>query len=182
MAARPCSAVREVLGALLAVAGVDAGAGADPVAGGRTDSDRAVRWVPHDQWHVTLRFWADHDIDPVMSALDRAAADGVLGCAMARFGPSVERLGPTALVVPVRGLDQLASEVGVATGGAPDRVYRGHLTLGRFRGRPRRDASHRLVGAEVAAECAVTEIELVESELGTAGASHRIVGSWPLRA
>lgn len=162
--------------------------------------DPAVRWVPSHQWHVTLRFWPDAAVEPVVGALDAALAarPSTLQPATAHLGPRIHRLGPSAIVVPVEGLDELAGAVRSATDPEPSevldhadgrsgsrsssdgRVVRGHLTLGRFRGRPRRGASTSVLGAPVDAAFDVREIELVDSELGVNGATHRIVGTWSL--
>lgn len=211
--------------------------------------DPRLRWVPEHQWHVTLRFWPEADPRRVSALLDDvlgpdreraapiagAASDPVgMRRARAHLGPRVERLGPSAIVVPVSGLDVLAAAVHAATrdavdattrdevhvdatardgvdamardevqvgdeltGGAvaasdrgaprpdaeqvpPVHRFRGHLTLARFRGRPRRGAHAAILGAPVEAAFEVHEIELVESELGPTGAIHRVVGTWRL--
>lgn len=165
----------------------------------RTD-DPDIRWVPDHQWHITLRFWPDVAVEPVVEALDSAVShhSPELRTAIARLGPRTERLGPSAIVVPVSGLDALADGVRAATepglsglsglvvddGAAPgpgDRpAFRGHLTLGRFRGRPRRHRSSAVLGLPIEASFSVREIEMVESELGRTGATHRVIRAWRL--
>ena len=64
-------------------------------------------------------------------------AGATLPTATAVLGPAVRRLGPSALVVPVAGLDGLAAAVGDATAGVGlppgPRSFTGHLTLARLR-------------------------------------------------
>lgn len=151
-----------------------------------------VRWTPEDQWHVTLRFLGQARPGPVADALAGVAAPA----RAARLGPAVERLGRGVLMVPVAGLDDLATEVVHRTaelGDPPDdRPFRGHLTLGRLRargggrgrgragggGRPRPPRG--VVGAEVAATWWVGELELVRSDRGPDGARHTVVARFPL--
>ncbi len=181
MAVRPSDEARSVIEAL-----------------GHRD-DPGVRWVPDDQWHVTLRFWPEASIQAVRALVDGVAAVRPPGfsSATARLGPQVERLGPSAIVIPVSGLDLLAAAVSTATeltvttdradsassvGSHGRPPFRGHLTLGRFRGRPRRGASTSLLGAPIDCSFPVHEIELVHSELTPSGAIHHVIATWPLPA
>ena len=96
-----------------------------------------VRWTDPSSWHVTLRFLGElDDAESATAALDRVAA----AAATATVGPTPERLGPTAVVLPVDGLDAVAAAVAVAFAGLPGDVageegrrFTGHLTLGRLR-------------------------------------------------
>lgn len=135
-----------------------------------------VRWVAPPQWHVTLRFLGEAEPAPVARALDEvAAASAGRTRPRAELGPRVSLLGRQVICVPVAGLDGLAAAVGRATaalGEPPDpRPFRGHLTLARL---GRRGAC-RLAGHAVGARFAVTELELVRSLLGPAGARHEVV-------
>jgi RNA 2',3'-cyclic 3'-phosphodiesterase len=136
-----------------------------------------VRWTTRDQWHVTLRFLGEVD-DPgtVADALD-AAPLAVCG---AEAGPRVAALGRGVVVVPVRGLDELAGGVVAATARfgvpPPDRPFHGHLTLARSRRGSVRD----LVGEAVAASFAVDDVRLVRSHLGRDGARYEDVHVRPL--
>ena len=95
-----------------------------------------VRWTALQRMHVTLRFFGDAD--------EEAAADALAGerfpPADVRMGPGVERLGRGVLVVPARGLGDLAARVASVTGhvGRPpeDRPFVGHVTVARYRGEP----------------------------------------------
>jgi 2'-5' RNA ligase len=135
-----------------------------------------VRWVPAAQWHVTVRFLGEADLDEVVAALD-AAAPALLDRppVTAAVGPAVARLGRQVICLPVAGLDGLAAAVAEATAelGEPvdPRPFRGHLTLARLRGR----GACRLAGHPFSARFVAAELELVRSVLGRSGAEHRVV-------
>lgn len=96
----------------------------------------SVRWTAPDRLHVTLRFLGDCDEGDAVAALSGLR----LSSAEAVLGPTVQRLGRTVLVVPARGLDDLAAEIISATRrigqSPPERPFKGHLTVARCRGRP----------------------------------------------
>lgn len=134
-----------------------------------------VRWVPPQQWHVTLRFLGRADPEEAAAAL----AGVVLPAAVAVVGPRVTRLGRKVVVLPVAGLDELARAVRAATtdlGEPPDpRGFDGHLTLARVK-----DGSPRgLTGMELGARFEVSEVELVASVTDPAGAVHEVLGRFP---
>ena len=126
------------------------------------------RWTRRDQWHVTLRFLGDVDLEPVVAALEGVGS----GPVPARFGPTVERLGAGVLHVPVSGLDELADEVVERTrnlGRPPeDRPFLGHLTLARMAGRP----PEGVLGQPIAGEWTVDAVHLVGSHLGGTAARY----------
>jgi 2'-5' RNA ligase len=135
------------------------------------DEASRLRWTTPDQWHVTLRFLGD---------VDEAAAlelfHGVKGRRVdAELGPTVERLGPELVVVPVRGLDALAAAVWAVSPdlGEPPHVdgFRGHLTVARQRGGGSTSAD----GVAVSAGFVVDEIALVRSDLHADGARYTTV-------
>jgi 2'-5' RNA ligase len=134
--------------------------------------DAGVRWVPPEQWHVTLRFFGQVALDPVRAALDVGGLPG----ATVTLGPKVRRLGRQVLCVPAAGLDELAGEVVERTrqlGRPPEpRAFAGHLTLGRLRDRGGRGAARDLVGRAFDATFEARELEIVRSELSSAGARH----------
>ena len=136
-----------------------------------------LRWTAPDQWHVTMRFFGEADVDEVMEAcgrVDAAACDLTLG-------PRVERLGRGVVMVPVHGLDAVADAVIAATGTvgrAPEaRAFRGHVTLARTKGAARCP----LVGRPVSAAWTATEIALVRSDLHSHGARYTTVATFALR-
>ena len=101
---------------------------------------------------------------------DRARCSGPLG-----------RLGRDALVVPVRGLERVASDVARCTaafGRSADRPFEGHLTVARLR---RWDRSG-LTDLMLSASWPVDEVVLVESQLRPTGAVHTVVSRHPLAA
>ncbi len=137
---------------------------------------RGVRFVPPDNWHVTLRFIGEADPNEVADALDRAD----LATAQARLGPGVDLLAERALVVAVQGLDQLAAAVTDATrhlGQPTRRRFVGHLTVARLKPYA---AMPRSLGALVSAEFDVDEIALVQSRLDADGARYETLRTWSL--
>jgi 2'-5' RNA ligase len=126
-----------------------------------------VRWVPPDQWHVTLRFLGEADEGAAV-----AAVRGVRSApATAIAGPRVSRLGRSVVCLPVIGLERLAADVADATdavGDSPDRRFSGHLTLARLRHR----AACGVTGSAFHAAFAVDRVTLVRSTLGADGARH----------
>lgn len=135
--------------------------------------ERGVRWVPAEQWHVTLRFLGSCDRDEVVDRLAHAP----LPRATARLAPAVDWLGPQ-LVVPVTGVDALAATVHRATeglGDPPRPRFRGHLTVARTR----RNATSTVLGHPVSASFEVREVALVRSELTTDGPRYTTVATFP---
>ena len=137
-----------------------------------------MRFVPPENWHVTLRFLGDADTDDVSAALDTA----VLPAAIARLGAGVDLLFDRLLAVPVTGVENLA-----------DCRRSRHPRAGhRAAGTPLRRTSHRrplptaapsmppALGALVRAEWDVTEIALVHSRLRPTGAEYETVATWPV--
>jgi 2'-5' RNA ligase len=138
--------------------------------------EAGVRWVPPEQWHVTVRFLGEAPLDAAVAALEAARpALRVLGPVEAVVGPQVARLGRHVVCLPVAGLDGVAAVVGEVTatvGQPPDpRPFRGHVTLARLQQR----AACGLAGQRFRARFPVREIELVQSELGRDGARHTVV-------
>ena len=95
-----------------------------------------VRWTAPERLHVTMRFLGDCDEGDAVTALSGLR----LPSAEVVLGPTVVRLGRAVLVVPARGLDELATEVIAATRhigqSPPDRPFTAHLTVARYKGRP----------------------------------------------
>lgn len=139
---------------------------------------RGVRFVPPENWHATLRFLGDADIDDVSAALSRAD----LPTAQARVGPAIDMLGSHSVIAPVAGLDQLARAVDDATEGlgtlAPRPTYRGHITVARVK---RGAIVRKVVGMLCDERFDVSEVALVESRLRPTGSQYDTVATWPLR-
>jgi RNA 2',3'-cyclic 3'-phosphodiesterase len=143
----------------------------DAVAGLERPEAPGVRWTPRPQWHVTLRFLGEADLDR-LPPLDATAGT-------ADVGPKVARLGRGVLCLPVTGLDELAAAVIEATrdvGRPPeDRPFRGHITLARLRDRARPPKG--VVGTPFQATFPVTEVTLVASQLGGGPARYEVLDS-----
>jgi 2'-5' RNA ligase len=137
-------------------------------------NEPGVRWVPRTNWHVTLRFLGEVEADAVAARL----APARLPRATATLGPTVARLGRKLIVVPVAGVDELATAVADATAGighgwaAP---FRGHLTLARTW----RDARSSSLGTEIAAEFDVSEVALVRSDVDHTGSTYTTIATFP---
>ena len=89
-----------------------------------------LRWTTEDQWHVTLRFLGEYDIEEATDALAPVVAERT----SAVMGPVTGRFGQRILHVPVAGIDDAAEAVAVAFG-PEERPFNGHLTLARARER-----------------------------------------------
>ena len=141
-----------------------------------------LRWTTEDQWHVTLRFLGDVDLDEATAAFSSIVAP----VPSVSMGPSTERFGRRILHVPTSGLDEVAAATVAATasvGEPPDpRPFHGHVTLARSR---RGDTDLRpLTGTPITATWVADEITLVRSRLGAGvdrGARYEVVSSLPLR-
>ncbi|HZA77046.1 MAG TPA: RNA 2',3'-cyclic phosphodiesterase [Acidimicrobiales bacterium] len=141
-----------------------------------------LRWTTREQWHVTLRFLGEvADPTAVVEALDGADPARLVACE-ATVGPVVETLSRQVVALPVAGLDDLAMAVVEATGtlGRPpeDRPFHGHITLARL-ARSARGSARRLtgeiVGRPLSARFAVSDVRVVRSHLGRAGARYEDV-------
>jgi 2'-5' RNA ligase len=137
---------------------------------------RGVRFVDPQNWHITLRFFGDAEPDSVIDALDGTS----FVPARAHLGPAVDVIGERALVVPVRGLEDLAATVTERTnhiGESPRKRFVGHLTIARVK-------SHvpmpRALGSLVSEEFDVEEIALVQSRLEPQGSRYETIETWPV--
>jgi 2'-5' RNA ligase len=123
-----------------------------------------VRWTGPEHWHVTLRFLGDAEPAEAEAAL----AGLSVAPAVAEVGPAVRRLGRGVLMLPVRGLDDVAAAVAAATDGVgqppEDRRFKGHVTLARLRDRAKPPKG--VVGTPFSASFPLSEITLVQSHLG----------------
>lgn len=133
-----------------------------------------VRWTTEDQWHMTLRFLGEADAGEAAGAVAELRHP-VVAASLATAG---RRLGPSAYVLDVSGLEALAAAardvmkgVGALGPGSAERPFHGHLTIARLgrRARPPR----RLVVA--GAQWPVEEVTLVESHLHPRGARYEVV-------
>jgi len=137
-----------------------------------------LRWTTVDQWHVTLRFFGECDLDAAATAFRTIDADA----ADVTMGPTTGRFGTRILHVPTHGLDEVAAATVAATaavGEPPEpRPFAGHLTLARSR---RGDADLRpLAGLPLAGRWWADELTLVASTLHPKGARYEVVERHPL--
>lgn len=124
-----------------------------------------LRWSPSAQWHVTLRFFGDVDVDEGVLAGQQVAEAAEMGRpVVAELGPSVDAFGRKILHVPVHGLEALAetlerstTEVGATPSASP---FEGHITLARNRSNAPLDD---LIGTPVVGSWKVEEVALVAS-------------------
>jgi 2'-5' RNA ligase len=142
----------------------------------RAEND-GLRWTGPEQWHVTMRFFGEAEIDDAVAACRLVDADT---CDLT-LGPCVERLGRGVVVAPVHGLNALANAVTSATGhvGRPTepRAFRGHITLARTKGAVRNS----LLGQPVSARWTAMSFALVRSDLHPHGARYTTIATFPLR-
>jgi 2'-5' RNA ligase len=139
-------------------------------------AEPGVRYTTAEQWHVTLRFLGTAPVDAAVEAFGAVEAEACRAVA----GPRVARLGRDAVVVPVRGLDEVAAAVRRATAGVgepPDpRPFHGHLTVARLRAR----AACGVAGAAFGVDWWVREVALVRSETRPEGARYTTIATRPL--
>ncbi len=140
--------------------------------------DPGVKWLPPENLHVTLRFLGDADEDDVIERLDAV----LLPAATAIVGPAFDLRAERSIMLPVAGVDDLASVVDRALRGVGTaherRRFVGHLTMARLARQARPDRS---VGRRFDAEFVVREVALVASTLTDAGSIYDTVGTWPTR-
>jgi RNA 2',3'-cyclic 3'-phosphodiesterase len=138
-----------------------------------------VRWSTEDQWHITLRFLGnDAESAPVVDALSSIEH----GPIAVHVGPATKKLGPGVLMLPVRGLDELAHAVHDATEDVvpitEHRPFRGHLTLARAHSRGQ--VARSLEGLPFDARWTATSFALVRSQTKPTGAVYENVATFPL--
>ena len=132
----------------------------------------SVRWSGEEQWHVTLRFLGSvDDVDGVVDALTAVDQPAV----QVTVGPATTRLGHAVLVLPVRGLDDLAHALPLDL----DKPFRGHLTLARAANK--QDMPRSLEGTPFDASWTATSFSLVRSQTKPSGAVYTDVATFPLR-
>lgn len=140
-------------------------------------SGEGLRWTDPSTWHVTLRFLGQVDASEAAErALAAAAVAGRPATAVAR--PTLERLGASAIVLRVDGLDVVADAVADAFGERPGqrrrRRFDGHLTVGRLRTDGRWPVPG--VGSlDADLRWEVDEIVLVRSHLGRDRVRHEVL-------
>jgi 2'-5' RNA ligase len=125
-----------------------------------------TRWTSRSQWHVTLRFLGEvADPAPWMDRVATVASE----CAprIVTLGPKTAMLGRENLVIPARGLDDIATALG-------SEKFHGHLTLSRH-------ATRELAGTPFVASFEAREIALIRSHLGRGPARYETIATATLR-
>jgi 2'-5' RNA ligase len=125
---------------------------------------------------VTLRFLGEADPDEAAGALEGLVAES----AVAELGPVTRLLGNRIVMVPVAGLDDLASAVVAATAevGEPpeDRAFVGHLTLARAK----EPVPPGTVGTPIVGTFPVEQVCLVRSRTLPEGAAYETMERFSL--
>jgi RNA 2',3'-cyclic 3'-phosphodiesterase len=137
-----------------------------------------VRWTADENWHITLAFIGEAEIDEIASRLQ----GGDYPRSTAEVASRMRVMGGSSLVVPVTGLDALADAVRTRVFDEPPRQpFLGHLTVGRSI--DRRPISGKSRTGQVLAPLAfdVEEIALVRSTLSPAGARYDTVSTFACR-
>jgi RNA 2',3'-cyclic 3'-phosphodiesterase len=138
---------------------------------------RGVRFVEPENWHITLRFLGETHPGDAIDALNAVR----LQPATAVLGPAVDVLDERVLVVPVGGLDDLATEVARCTRGIGSepakKRFVGHITLARVKSQV---PMPRTLGSLCSDSFDVPEIALVQSRLGPHGARYETIETWPI--
>lgn len=131
-----------------------------------------IKWVEPENWHMTLRFLGEANPEDVFDRLAALRFDPF----DVRYGPGVDVLNERVVVVPVHGLDAIASAVKDATADLgtepPRKRFVGHLTLARLKSRPPRLNA---IGVPVSGTQRVEEVTLVSSTLRPRGVRYEIV-------
>jgi 2'-5' RNA ligase len=160
----------------------------------RSASLPSVRWVAHDNVHLTLRFLGDVErarLPGVADALrDACATVSPLTLALAAAGafpsPRAPRVIWAGLAGDVEPLRQLASalerNLRAAGYGRADKPFAPHLTIGRVRPPvPRLDWAARLAAiAFPAAPFTIASAAVVQSELSPKGSRYTPLATVPL--
>ena len=136
-----------------------------------------ARFLPPENWHVTLRFVGDADPNDVAAALDAARFEPT----EVRLGPAVDVGGERTLFVPATGAEALAAEVVRVTRDlGTERIrprFLGHVTIARLK---KRANMPRALGELVEASWRPDAVALVESTLRPDGARYETLTTWPV--
>ena len=194
-------AVRATVRAALAARRSAVRAADEEAAGDRVPPDGGLRWIPEEDWHVTLAFLGQvGDVRAAVEVLCGSALE-LPGPIEAAAGPATACFGRRVLHVPVTGLVALSQAVAAASwppgaGAALDREPVPHITVARSgpsRSGPSRSGSagphaprpgggvRVFAGIPVAARWMVDAVALVSSETLLAGARYTEVASRSLR-
>lgn len=153
--------------------------------GGLTDDTTPLRWLPRQQWHLTLAFLGGVDDADGLTGSLAGAARAVAPFALQLGGggafPSPRRASVLWVGVAAGGADltALATTVSAASEGfarhAEDRPYHPHLTVARgARPRPLGGLVDALGPDPIGPPWSAREVRLVESDTRPDGAIHTV--------
>jgi 2'-5' RNA ligase len=156
------------------------------------DPDAALRWVPREQWHVTLAFYGEvpsRTVAELQERLERAATRTPPFRLSVQGGGAFPRphkarvlwLGLAGDVEVLSRLAERCAAAGRRCGIAmEDRAFRPHLTVARARREPLDLTDDVAAMSDLASPpWHVTTLRLVHSTLGK-GAVHSTLGEWVL--
>jgi 2'-5' RNA ligase len=155
----------------------------------------AIRWLPSENWHGTLAFLGDRDAESVSSMIDLISPvleeAGKLDYRPMRIQCMPHRSMPRLLALKTlagQGLQELYFHLHNALG-IRDRKhqFQFHVTVARFKevrgddARALTDAIKDLSSLE-GEEWVAPSVTLFQSELNQAGATYKVVQTWPARS
>ena len=154
-----------------------------------------IRWVPRENFHVTLKFLGGiepREIERLRRTLEALAAQSSafeMECCGAGVFPSIKRprVFWVGIVEPTGALEALAAQIRDACveygDSCEDLPFRAHLTVARLRSaRSTRGLQAMLERAQALGPiaCPVGTIELLRSDLGPGGSVYTPLDSFPL--
>ncbi len=139
-----------------------------------------IRWVPSKNWHITLTFLGEIDLEIALEHFDSISIPTTK--TQACLGPETKLIKNRILYIPVQGVKPLFDCVYDATKEitlSPQDPL-AHLTLARCR-IPKKELVN-LTGQKISLCWQVSEITLVQSTLGAQGATYNILAKKPTTA
>lgn len=135
---------------------------------------RGFRFMPVEQWHLTLRFHGPAEPEPLAELLDRRVAELAARPRLRLAGTGTFRGVLWAGAEPATEEDAAALRALVrAAGGEPER-FRAHLTLARWNaGRPKAGSVTGLLGSYAGPWWVAAEAALVRSDQQPTGPVYR---------
>jgi 2'-5' RNA ligase len=146
-----------------------------------------VRWVPAQNWHLTLLFLGgipEEAVEGCVAALRNASLPGPFSLQLRPAVTAVDRRGRTEMLwatfEPSLPFAQLCYRVAAALGRTPDKEPRPHVTLARTRKDFRGRLNAALFPSLMPLSLAVDGFELWESTLSPGGAAYHSLARFSL--